>query len=62
MAQGIQVVGLMPLVYGLVVLDPIATVTGVIIVQVAKLWYLDRMVLLFDDVKTQNAEYASWER
>ena len=61
-AQSLQVVGLVPLVYGLVVLDPVAAVTGVVIVQVAKLWYLDRMVLLFDHVKSEVPEYASWER
>ena len=61
-AQAVQIVGLVPLVYGLVVLDPVAAVTGVIIMQVAKLWYLDRMVLLFDHVKSENPEYASWER
>jgi len=61
-AQTLQVVGLVPLVYGLVVLDPVAVVTGVVIVQIAKLWYLDRMVLLFDHVKSEDPEYASWQR
>lgn len=50
-ALGFQVLGLVPLVYGLVVLDPIAVVTGVVIVQLAKLWYLDRMVLLYDTTR-----------
>jgi hypothetical protein len=61
-AQTLQIVGLVPLVYGLVVLDPVAAITGVVIVQIAKLWYLDRMVLLFDHVRSGVPEYASWER
>ncbi|MBM7788503.1 hypothetical protein JOD67_005183 [Tenggerimyces flavus] len=35
MALGFQLVGLVPLVYGLVVLDAIAVVTGTVIVQLA---------------------------
>ena len=31
------------------------------IVQGGKLWYLDRMVLLFEDMKAQNPEIAGWE-
>jgi hypothetical protein len=49
------------MVYGLVRLDLLATVSGMLICQVAKAWYLDRMVLLFDDMKTRHAEYAAWE-
>jgi hypothetical protein len=59
-AQLIQVVGLVPMSYGLIDLDAIATVTGVIIVQVSKLWYIDRMVLLFDELKADPA-YAAWD-
>ena len=47
--------------YGLVRLDVFAVVAGVMITQLAKFWYLDRMVLLFDEMKGRNAEYASWE-
>lgn len=59
--QCYQLIGLIPLVYGLVVLDPIVAASGVLIVQGGKLWYIDRMVLLFEDVKARNPEYASWE-
>lgn len=61
LAQWYQVVGTIPLAYGLIVLDPIAAATGVLIVQGGKLWHIDRMVLLFEAVKSQRAEYASWE-
>jgi hypothetical protein len=32
-----------------------------LVVQGGKLWYLDRMVLLFEEMKTQDPEYARWE-
>jgi hypothetical protein len=29
--------------------------------QVAKAWFIDRMVLLFEDMKARDPEYAGWE-
>jgi hypothetical protein len=58
--QVFQSIGLIPLVYGLFELDLTATVLGLLIVQCAKLWYLDRMMLLFNDMKSRP-EYASWD-
>jgi hypothetical protein len=55
-----QVAGLVLLVLGLVTLDPVATLFGLVVVEMGKLWYLDRMVLLFDDVKTRD-EFAAWD-
>jgi hypothetical protein len=60
-AQAYQAVGLVPIAYGLAKLKVGPTVGGMLIVQGGKLWYLDRMVLLFDEMKTRNAEYAGWE-
>jgi hypothetical protein len=57
----IQVVGMAVLVYGLVELDLLATVTGLVITQTAKAWFIDRMVLLFEDMKARHATYAAWE-
>lgn len=56
-----QTVGLVPVVYGLAALKVTPTVTGLLIVQGGKLWYIDRMVLLFEEMKTRNPEYARWE-
>ena len=56
-----QLVGVAALAYGLVVLDPITTVTGLVLVQCAKVWFLDRMVLLFADVVPRDPKYASWD-
>ena len=60
-ASAYQAVGLAPLAYGLSKLKLGPTVGGMLIVQGGKLWYLDRMVLLFDEMKTQKPEYARWE-
>ena len=57
----VQTVGAAALAYGLVRFDLIATVTGLVILQAAKAWYIDRQVLLYEDMKQRNAEYASWE-
>lgn len=56
-----QMLGLAWLAYGLVVLDVLAVIGGIVIVQCAKAWFIDRMVLLFDDMKARHPEYASWE-
>jgi hypothetical protein len=61
-ANVISAIGMGTLAYGLVVLDPLAVVAGLLIQQTAKSWYIDRMVLLYDDMKTRDPEYARWER
>jgi hypothetical protein len=53
--------GLALLAYGLVALSLLPVLAGIVIVHLGKLWFIDRMVLLFEDVKGRNAEYASWE-
>ena len=58
----IQVVGLAVMAYGLVELDLLAVVSGLVIMQTAKAWFIDRMVLLFEDMKARSPEYAAWER
>lgn len=54
-------IGLLPLVYGLVEFNLVAVVTGLLIMHGAKLWYIDRMVLLFEAMKTRDSKYAAWE-
>lgn len=56
-----QLFGLAVLVYGLVELRLLDVVTGLVIVQCAKAWFCDRMVLLFEDMKGRRPEYANWE-
>ena len=56
-----QFVGVIALAYGLVRLVVVAVVSGVLLTLLAKSWYLDRMVLLFEEMKARNPEYAKWE-
>ena len=61
-ANAISAVGMSTLAYGLVVLNPFAVVAALVIQQTAKSWYIDRMVLLYEDMKARDPEYARWER
>jgi hypothetical protein len=56
-----QVVGMALMVYGLVRFDLLTLIAGTVLVQCAKAWYLDRMVLLFEEMKTRHPAYAAWE-
>jgi hypothetical protein len=56
-----QVAGIAVMAYGLVRYDLLAAVVGIVLAQCAKAWYLDRMVLLYQDMKTRHAPYAAWE-
>ena len=58
---GAQLLGIVALGYGLVRLDLVVTIVGMVLAQTAKSWYIDRMVLLFDDMKSRDAAYADWE-
>jgi hypothetical protein len=60
-ANALSAVGLVLLAYGLITFDPLSTIAGILVTSLGKLWYIDRMVLLFEDVKHRNAEYAKWE-
>jgi hypothetical protein len=59
-ANGLSSLGLIAIVYGLLEFDVLVTVCGILIVHLGKLWYLDRMVLLFEDVK-DGGRYTGWE-
>jgi len=54
-------IGMGFLAYGLVELDVLAAVAGILIIHGGKIWILDRMSLLFADMKDRNSEYASWD-
>ena len=60
-ANALSAIGLVLLTYGLVVFDVLPTVAGILITILGKLWYLDRMVLLFEDMKHREPEFAKWE-
>lgn len=54
--------GLVPLIWGLWVLNPWAVVLGLFVTVLGKLWQMDRMVWIYQDMKGHVAEYAAWLR
>jgi hypothetical protein len=57
----IQLIGAAVLTYGLIRLEAVDTIAGLVILLTAKAWYIDRQVLLFEDMKSSNPQYAAWE-
>jgi len=53
-------IGLILFIYGLVVLHLWITILGGIIIMLSKLWYADRVVWLYEDMKDTTPEYRSW--
>ena len=60
-ANTYSTIGMAILAYGLIDLNLVATVTGILITHGGKAWYMDRMALLYAEMKGRNAEYASWD-
>lgn len=56
----LSAMGIPPLIWGLVHLQPWPTVLGVAVIYLAKLWFVDRMAWLYEDMKTASPEYQSW--
>ncbi|MEQ8820690.1 MAG: hypothetical protein RLY93_10625 [Sumerlaeia bacterium] len=56
----IATLGTIAMVYGLIWLDFWPTVLGVAVTYLGKMWFLDRMVWLYEDMRPKNPEYASW--
>ena len=55
-------IGLVPLIWGLWVLNSWAVMLGLVVTVVGKLWQMDRMVWIYEDMKDQVPEYAAWSR
>ena len=58
--SGISGLGLPFLFWGLWELNIWSTVVGTVLVYAGKVWFLDRMVWLYEDMKESTAEYSSW--
>ncbi|MDD4138042.1 MAG: hypothetical protein PHT99_09160 [Methanoregula sp.] len=52
--------GMLFVLWGVLVFDPWPTVFGMALVYCGKLWFLDRMVWLWEDMKDATPEYRSW--
>ena len=51
---------MIPLIYGLIKYEPLVTFLALALIILGKLWFLDRMVWLYQDMKDSDQEYASW--
>ena len=47
-------------IYGVVRLQVWPTIFGIALAYVAKSWFLDRMVWLYEDMKEVRPEYGKW--
>ena len=55
-----SVIGMVFLIWGLITLDVWMTLLATVIVQLGKLWFIDRMVWLYQEMKDTKSEYKSW--
>lgn len=53
--------GLVPLIWGVAAYDVALTMLGLAVAMLGKLWFVDRMVWLFEDMK-ERPEYRDWLR
>ena len=60
MLNAVTALGVIPLIYGLYAYESIITLLGLALIILGKLWFLDRMVWLYQDMKDRNKGYASW--
>jgi hypothetical protein len=56
----VSAIGAVFLIWGLVALAICPTLLGTVTVYLGKLWFVDRMVWLYEDMKEANPEYRSW--
>ncbi|MEO1078574.1 MAG: DUF6653 family protein [Pseudomonadota bacterium] len=47
---------------GLISTNPGATIAGFAVTMLAKAWFVDRVVWIFEDMKSVDPRYASWIR
>jgi len=58
--SGVSGLGLPFLIWGLWRLEIWPTAVGVVLIYAGKVWFLDRMVWLYEDMKDSTTEYSSW--
>lgn len=59
---GLSAVGLPFFAWGLWAYDLGMTIAGILLIAIPKVWFVDRMVWLYDDMKETTPEYKSWLR
>mgnify|MGYP005848912311 CR=1 FL=1 len=58
--NGISALGGIFVVWGLIRLNLCLTLLGFVLVTLGKLWFIDRMVWLYQEMKDTNPDYQSW--
>ena len=58
--SGISGLGLLFLIWGLWRLNIWPTALGAVLIYSSKVWFLDRMVWLYEDMKDSTTRYSSW--
>jgi len=58
--SGFSLLGLPLLIWGLYALEIWPTLLGLAVIVLFKLWFIDRMVWLYEDMKDQVPENKSW--
>jgi hypothetical protein len=58
--NAVTAVGTVFTVWGLVTLAVWPTLLGSVLIYCGKLWFLDRMVWLYEDMAEQNEQYRKW--
>jgi hypothetical protein len=60
--NAVTAIGTAFVVWGLVALEAWPTMLGAMLIYCGKLWFLDRMVWLYQDMSAQNEHYRAWFR
>ncbi len=58
--SGLAFLGLPFILWGLAKLEIWPTLVGILFTYAGKVWFLDRMVWLFREMKDRRPEYAAW--
>ncbi len=61
LANSYSTIGMGILAFGLIELNLLVTVAGILITHGGKAWYMDRVSLLFADMKDRDPKYAGWD-
>jgi len=56
----VMAIGLPLLLWGIWALSIWPAVVGLVLVTVGKMWFVDRMGWIYEDMKDQDPEYAGW--
>lgn len=54
--------GVLPWLYGLWAINLWAAALGMVLIVGGKIWFVDRMAWLYQDMKDTNAAYSDWQR